>query len=106
MARGRDDVAGDAAVQALLAGDDESYEEYVPLKERRRREAERRAGKLGKNRRDREREILEQERLATFLTNALQLSLKLWRSYITASCCASVLTESRLIRDAPTCRKR
>lgn len=54
----------DAKLEAL-AGEDDSYDEYVPLKERRRREAERRAGKLGKNRRDREREILEQERCAS-----------------------------------------
>lgn len=45
-----------------LAEEDESYEEYVPLKERRRREAERRAGTLGKNKRDRERLLQEQER--------------------------------------------
>lgn len=45
-----------------LAGEDESYDEYVPLRERRRREAERRTGKLGKNRRDKERELLERER--------------------------------------------
>eukprot|EP00903_Cladosiphon_okamuranus_P005699 g5660.t1 len=51
----------DARLEAL-AGEDESYDEYVPLRERRRREAERRAGKLGKNRRERERELLEQER--------------------------------------------
>lgn len=51
----------DARLEAL-AGEDESYDEYVPLRERRRREAERRAGKLGKNRRDRERELLEKER--------------------------------------------
>lgn len=51
----------DARLEAL-AGEDESYDEYVPLKERRRREAERRAGKLGKNRREKERELLEQER--------------------------------------------
>lgn len=51
----------DARLEALV-GEAESYDEYVPLKERRRREAERRAGKLGKNRRDRERELLEQER--------------------------------------------
>lgn len=43
-------------------GEDDSYDEYVPLKERRRREAERRSGKLGKNRRDKEREQLERER--------------------------------------------
>ena len=47
-----------------LAGEDESYDEYVPLRERRRREAERRSGKLGKNRRDKERELLERERWA------------------------------------------
>lgn len=47
-----------------LAGEDESYDEYVPLRERRRREAERRTGKLGKNRRDKERELLERERWA------------------------------------------
>eukprot|EP00752_Nemacystus_decipiens_P012786 g11323.t1 len=51
----------DARLEAL-AGEDEAYDEYVPLRERRRREAERRAGKLGKNRRERERELLEQER--------------------------------------------
>lgn len=53
----------DARLEAL-AGEDESYDEYVPLRERRRREAERRAGKLGKNRRDKERELLERERWA------------------------------------------
>lgn len=51
----------DSRLEAL-AGEDESYDEYVPLKERRRREAERRAGKLGKNRREKERELLEKER--------------------------------------------
>lgn len=51
----------DARLEAL-AGEDESYDEYVPLRERRRREAERRTGKLGKNRRDKERELLERER--------------------------------------------
>lgn len=55
------EAGADARLEAL-AGEDESYDEYVPLRERRRREAERRAGKLGKNRRDRERELLEQER--------------------------------------------
>lgn len=54
-------ISEEAKLEALL-GEDESYDEYVPMKERRRREAERRAGKLGKNRRDREHEILEQER--------------------------------------------
>lgn len=59
------EISEEAKLQALLEGDeDESYDEYVPLKERRRREAERRSGKLGKNKRDREREILEQERCA------------------------------------------
>lgn len=53
----------DAKLEAL-AGEDESYDEYVPLRERRRREAERRTGKLGKNRRDKERELLERERWA------------------------------------------
>lgn len=55
-------AAGEDARLEALAGEDEGYDEYIPLKERRRREAERRAGKLGKNRRDRERERLEQER--------------------------------------------
>lgn len=54
-------LSEEARLEAL-AGEDESYDEYVPLRERRRREAERRAGKLGKNRRERERELLEQER--------------------------------------------
>ncbi|CBN79482.1 DEAD box helicase [Ectocarpus siliculosus] len=55
-------AAGKDARLEALAGEDEGYDEYIPLKERRRREAERRAGKLGKNRRDRERARLEQER--------------------------------------------
>ncbi|CAM9711097.1 unnamed protein product [Ectocarpus sp. 4 AP-2014] len=55
-------VAGEDARLEALAGEDEGYDEYIPLKERRRREAERRAGKLGRNRRDRERARLEQER--------------------------------------------
>lgn len=54
-------VGEDARLEAI-ARNDEEYEEYVPLKERRRREAERRAGKLGTNRRNRERELREQER--------------------------------------------
>lgn len=58
-------AAGEDARLEALAGEDESYDEYVPLRERRRREAERRAGKLGKNRRDRERELLEKERWET-----------------------------------------
>ncbi|CAN0009673.1 unnamed protein product [Scytosiphon promiscuus] len=53
---------GEDARLAALAEEDDSYDEYVPLRERRRREAERRAGKLGMNRRERERELLEQER--------------------------------------------
>lgn len=64
-ARQREEAAaagGEDARLEALAGEDESYDEYVPLKERRRREADRRAGKLGKNRRDREREQLEKER--------------------------------------------
>ncbi|CAM9769902.1 unnamed protein product [Ectocarpus sp. 12 AP-2014] len=55
-------VAGEDARLEALAGEDEGYDEYIPLKERRRREAERRAGKLGKNRREMERARLEQER--------------------------------------------
>lgn len=55
-------VVGEDARLEALAGEDDSYDEYVPLKERRRREAERRSGKLGRNRRDRERELLEKER--------------------------------------------
>lgn len=48
--------------ESELGALEESYDEYVPLKVRRRMEEERRAGKLGKNRRDKERELLEKER--------------------------------------------
>lgn len=62
--RGASAERKEAARLEALAGEDESYDEYVPLRERRRREAERRSGKLGKNRRDKERELLERERWA------------------------------------------
>lgn len=55
-------VMGDEARLQALVGEDESYDEYIPLKERRRLQAEQRAGKLGKSKRDRELELLEQER--------------------------------------------
>ncbi len=54
-------ISEEARLEAL-AREDESYDAYVPLRERRRREAERRTGKLGKRRRKRERELLERER--------------------------------------------